>query len=67
MLFFGWFIKLIVGNLIMLIVLIVVVVFFVVLVFIYFGVNNKGVEFFVEFEFEMVIVYVKVWGNLLLE
>ncbi len=64
---FGWFIKLIAGNPIMPIVSIVAVAFFVVSVFTYFGANNKGVEFFVESEPEMAIVYVKARGNLSLE
>lgn len=47
----------------MLIVLVVVVFVFVVVMFQYFGVNNNGVEFFVEIELEQFIVYVQVCGN----
>ncbi|MBC6408076.1 MAG: efflux RND transporter permease subunit [Rhodobacteraceae bacterium] len=64
---FGWFIKLIVGNPIMPIVSIASVVFMVVSVFIYYGQNNNGVEFFVESEPEQAIVYVRARGNLSLE
>lgn len=64
---FGWFIKLIAGNPIMPLVTIAAVAGFVVSVFMYFGENNKGVEFFVESEPEMALVYVLARGNLSLE
>ena len=64
---FGWLIKFIAGNPIMPIVSIIAVGAFVMGVFSYFGENNKGVEFFVESEPEMAIVYVKARGNLSLE
>ncbi|MGR3837718.1 MAG: efflux RND transporter permease subunit, partial [Cognatishimia sp.] len=64
---FGRLIKFIAGNPIMPIVSIIAVGAFVMSVFSYFGENNKGVEFFVESEPEMAIVYVKARGNLSLE
>ncbi|UZD92459.1 efflux RND transporter permease subunit [Cognatishimia activa] len=64
---FGWFIKLIAGNPIMPLVSIAAVVGFVMTVFTYFGENNKGVEFFVESEPELALVYVLAKGNLSLE
>ena len=64
---FGWLIKLIAGNPIMPLVSIATVALIVMSVFTYFGENNRGVEFFVESEPEMAIVYVKARGNLSLE
>jgi len=64
---FGWFIKLITGNPIMPLVSIAAVVFVVMSVFSYFGENNNGVEFFVETEPELALVYVQAKGNLSLE
>lgn len=64
---FGLFIKFIAGNPIMPIVTIAAVVGFVMTVFNYFGENNKGVEFFVESEPELALVYVLAKGNLSLE
>lgn len=64
---FGLFIKFIAGNPIMPIVTIAAVVGFVMTVFTYFGENNKGVEFFVESEPELALVYVLAKGNLSLE
>lgn len=61
---FGWFIKLLTGNPIMPIVTIAAVVFVVVNVFVYYGENNNGTEFFVESEPEQGIVYVRARGNL---
>jgi multidrug efflux pump len=61
---FGWFIHAIVGNPVMPLVMIGVVGAFVVSVFMYFGENNNGVEFFVENEPENAIVYVRARGNL---
>jgi len=61
---FGWVIRLISGNPIMPIVTIAAVVGFVVSVFMAYGQNNKGVEFFVESEPEQAIVYVRARGNL---
>ena len=64
---FGRFIKLIAGNPIMPIVTIAAVCVFVWQVFLYFGSNNYGVEFFVETEPEQSIIYVRARGNLSLE
>jgi multidrug efflux pump len=64
---FGWLIRLIAGNPIMPLVSIAAVGFVVVSVFTYFSANNKGVEFFVESEPEMAIVYVLARGNISLE
>jgi multidrug efflux pump len=64
---FGWFIHLLVGNPVMPLVVIAGVTAFVVSVFIYFGANNNGVEFFVETEPEQAIVYVRARGNLSIE
>ncbi|MEM9756440.1 MAG: efflux RND transporter permease subunit, partial [Pseudomonadota bacterium] len=61
---FGWFIHLITGNPVMPLVMIAAVGAFVVSVFLYFGENNNGVEFFVETEPENAIVYVRARGNL---
>ncbi len=61
---FGLFIKLLTGNPIMPIVTIAAVVFVVVNVFIYYGENNNGTEFFVDSEPEQGIVYVRARGNL---
>ncbi len=64
---FGWFIHALTGNPIMPLVSIAVVAAFVVNVFIYFGQNNNGVEFFVQTEPEQAIVYVRARGNLSLD
>jgi multidrug efflux pump len=64
---FGWFIHAIVGNPVMPLVSIAAVAAFVVGVFMYFGENNNGVEFFVETEPEQAIVYVRARGNLSIE
>ena len=64
---FGRLVALIAGNPVMPIVTIGAVVFFVVQVFLYFGANNYGTEFFVETEPEQAIVYVRARGNLSLE
>ncbi len=61
---FGRFIKLIAGNPLMPVVTIAAVCFFVYQVFVYFGSNNYGVEFFVETEPEQSIIYVRARGNL---
>jgi len=61
---FGSFIHGIVGNPVMPLATIGAVVIVVGTVFIYFGQNNRGVEFFVESEPEQAIVYVKARGNL---
>ncbi len=61
---FGWVIHAIVGNPVMPVVMIGAVAGFVVSVFLYFGENNNGVEFFVESEPENAIVYVRARGNL---
>ncbi len=64
---FGWFIHAIVGTPHMPLVAIGAVFVFVGTVFVYFGDNSKGVEFFVESEPEQAIVYVKARGNLSLD
>jgi multidrug efflux pump len=64
---FGWFIWALTGNPVMPLVMIGAVGAFVVSVFIYFGANNNGVEFFVETEPENAIVYVRARGNLSIE
>ena len=64
---FGWFIHLLVANPVMPLVVIAAVAGFVVAVFVYFGENNNGVEFFVETEPEQAIVYVRARGNLSIE
>ncbi|MFN4099397.1 MAG: efflux RND transporter permease subunit [Pararhodobacter sp.] len=61
---FGWFTRLIVGNPVMPFVAMVGIVFAVWQVFIYYGENNYGVEFFVDSEPEQGIVYVRARGNL---
>jgi multidrug efflux pump len=61
---FGLFIKFIVGNPVMPIITVLAVIYFAMQVNTYFGVNNYGVEFFVESEPEQAIVYVKARGNL---
>ncbi|WP_095589037.1 efflux RND transporter permease subunit [Actibacterium ureilyticum] len=64
---FGRFIGFITGNPIMPIVAVVAVIGFVVATFIAYGQNNKGVEFFVDSEPELAIVYVRARGNLSLD
>lgn len=64
---FGWVIHMIVGNPVMPILSIGAIVGFVGAVFVYFGENNNGVEFFVDSEPEQAIVYVRARGNLSLE
>ena len=61
---FGHFIKLIAGNPVMPLVAGAAVLGFVVSVFMYFGENNNGVEFFVESEPEQAVAYVRARGNL---
>ena len=61
---FGRFIQLVVGNPVMPLVAIAAVVGFVIATFMYYGENNRGVEFFVETEPERGIVYVLARGNL---
>ncbi|SFR18186.1 efflux RND transporter permease subunit [Poseidonocella sedimentorum] len=61
---FGYVIQAITANPVMPILSIGAVVVFVGSVFIYFGSNNNGVEFFVESEPEQAIVYVRARGNL---
>ncbi len=61
---FGRVIELIAGNPVMPLVMIGVVFVFVGTTMIFFGNNNKGVEFFVESEPEQAIVYVLARGNL---
>ncbi|WP_343115807.1 efflux RND transporter permease subunit [Ostreiculturibacter nitratireducens] len=61
---FGWLIHLIAGNPIMPLVTIAAVGGFVVTVFMIYGANNRGTEFFVESETEQAIVYVRARGNL---
>lgn len=61
---FGLFIKFIVGNPVMPIITVLAVIYFAMQVNTYFGLNNYGVEFFVESEPEQAIVYVKARGNL---
>jgi len=60
----GWFVTAIVGNPIMPIVVIIGVVFGVIAVFMAYGENNRGVEFFVESEPEQATAYVRARGNL---
>jgi len=64
---FGWFIHALTGNPIMPLVSIAAVGAFVAGVFMFFGENNNGVEFFVETEPENAIVYVRARGNLSVE
>ncbi|MCM2561231.1 efflux RND transporter permease subunit [Lutimaribacter sp. EGI FJ00015] len=61
---FGWLITGIAGNPVMPIVMIAAVIGFVGGVFMYFGQNNNGVEFFTDSEPEQAIVYVRARGNL---
>lgn len=61
---FGRVMTLLVGNPVMPFVAIGAVIFVVVQVFIYFGENNYGVEFFADTEPEQGIVYVRARGNL---
>ncbi|MDJ1009495.1 MAG: efflux RND transporter permease subunit [Paracoccaceae bacterium] len=61
---FGHFIKFIAGNPVMPVISIAAIGFFVFSVFMYFGANNNGVEFFVESEPEQAIVYVRARGNM---
>jgi multidrug efflux pump len=65
--FFGRLMQAIVGNPIMPLVMAGIVFVFVGTTYIYFGNNNKGVEFFVESEPEQAIVYVLARGNLSLD
>ncbi len=64
---FGHFIAFIAGNPLMPLVTLGTVFVFVGAVFIWFGNNSRGVEFFVESEPEQAIVYVLARGNLSLE
>ncbi len=61
---FGRVMTLLVGNPVMPFVAIAAVAFVVVQVFLYFGENNYGVEFFADTEPEQGIVYVRARGNL---
>jgi multidrug efflux pump len=61
---FGWLIKGIVGNPVMPVVTIAAVAFAVFQVFVYYGANNRGVEFFVQTEPEQGIIYIRARGNL---
>jgi multidrug efflux pump len=61
---FGWLIKLIAGNPVMPLVTVAAVVGLVIAVFMAYGQNNKGTEFFVASEPEQAIVYVRARGNL---
>lgn len=64
---FGHVMEAIVGNPIMPLIMVGIVFVFVGSTYIYFGNNNKGVEFFVESEPEQAIVYVLARGNLSLD
>ena len=64
---FGRLVEAIVGNPVMPLAMIAVVFVFVGTTMIYFGNNNRGVEFFVESEPEQAIVYVLARGNMSLE
>ena len=64
---FGHFTRLIVGNWYMPFITTAVIVFSMYQVFVYFGNNNYGVDFFVETEPEQGIVYVRARGNLSLD
>ncbi|MEO0486056.1 MAG: efflux RND transporter permease subunit [Pseudomonadota bacterium] len=64
---FGYVIQLIAGNPFMPLAVLFGIVVIVGSVFVYFGNNNNGVEFFVESEPEQAIVYVRARGNLSLE
>ena len=61
---FGRVIHALVGNPVMPLVAIGSVIFVVISVFLYYGQNNNGTEFFVESEPENAIVYVRARGNL---
>jgi len=61
---FGALIRLVAGNPVMPVVTLVATVAFVVTVFVSYGRNNLGVEFFVKSEPENAIVYVRARGNL---
>ncbi len=61
---FGRVMTLLVGNPVMPFVAIAAVIFVVVQVFLYFGENNYGVEFFADTEPEQGIIYVRARGNL---
>ncbi|MCY4287517.1 MAG: efflux RND transporter permease subunit [Aestuariivita sp.] len=61
---FGKFTQLIAGNPVMPIVSIVAIISIIVGVFIYYGRNNLGVEFFVETEPEEALIFVRARGNL---
>jgi len=64
---FGSFVHLIVANPVMPIVTVAAVIGFVISVFLYFGENNNGTQFFVDTEPEQAIVYVRQRGNLSLQ
>ncbi len=64
---FGSIIHFITGNPVMPLVIVFAMVAFVGSVFVYFGKNNNGVEFFVVTEPEQAIVYVQARGNLSLQ
>ena len=64
---FGRAIAALTGNPFMPLASVVVVIGFVVSVFMFYGANNNGVEFFVETEPEQAIVYVRARGNLSVE
>ena len=61
---FGWLITLITKNPVMPVLTIAAVFGFVFSVFVYFGQNNRGVEFFTETETEQAIIFVRARGNL---
>ncbi|MEX5726770.1 multidrug efflux pump [Rhodovulum iodosum] len=61
---FGWAIRFITANPVMPLVAIAAVIAFVVSIFMAYGQNNRGVEFFVESEPEQAIIYVRARGNL---
>lgn len=61
---FGHLIAFIAGNPVMPVVSISLIICFVISVFVYFGANSKGVEFFVDTEAEQAIIYVRARGNL---
>ncbi|MBK5933095.1 multidrug efflux pump [Rhodovulum imhoffii] len=64
---FGRFIRMLTANPVMPVVTIGVVIAFVFSVFMIYGKNNNGVEFFVEGEPEQAIIFVRARGNLSLE
>ncbi len=64
---FGKFIEFIVGNPIMPVVTIFAVILSVISVFIYYGSNNNGAEFFAATEPEQAIIYVRARGNVSLD